>query len=186
MVSPIRISYVCGIGTPIVPSHKSHNASDNCHTMHHFVTWMCTHVHISVAKWCIVVYEISALWGMCNRSIQIVVVTSGLILALHPAYERRRYKVTPSLIGWAQTYNHRCNIMLLMRSAKWEITTVLQCGIWHGDHYRHHYRGTLSPCGGIVFHLRFVYQLIDTFPQMSRSLWTDTITMTSWWAWWRL
>ena len=28
---------------------------------------------------------------------------SGLILGLHPASERRRYKVTPSLIGWAQT-----------------------------------------------------------------------------------
>ena len=27
----------------------------------------------------------------------------GLILDLHPANERRRYKVTPSLIGWAQT-----------------------------------------------------------------------------------
>ena len=27
----------------------------------------------------------------------------GLILGLRPANERRRYKVTPSLIGWAQT-----------------------------------------------------------------------------------
>ena len=26
---------------------------------------------------------------------------SGLILGLRPANERRRYKVTPSLIGWA-------------------------------------------------------------------------------------
>ena len=28
---------------------------------------------------------------------------SGLILGLRPADERRRYKVTPSLIDWAQT-----------------------------------------------------------------------------------
>ena len=28
---------------------------------------------------------------------------SGLILGLRPANERHRYKVTPSLIGWAQT-----------------------------------------------------------------------------------
>ena len=28
---------------------------------------------------------------------------SGLILGLHLANERGRYKVTPSLIGWAQT-----------------------------------------------------------------------------------
>ena len=27
----------------------------------------------------------------------------GLILGLHPANERCRYKVTPSLIGWVQT-----------------------------------------------------------------------------------
>ena len=27
----------------------------------------------------------------------------GLILGLRPASERRRYEVTPSLIGWAQT-----------------------------------------------------------------------------------
>ena len=30
-------------------------------------------------------------------------VFTGLILGLHPANERRRYKVTASLIGWAQT-----------------------------------------------------------------------------------
>ena len=28
---------------------------------------------------------------------------TGLILGLRPVNERRRYKVTPSLIGWAQT-----------------------------------------------------------------------------------
>ena len=28
---------------------------------------------------------------------------AGPILGLRPANERRRYKVTPSLIGWAQT-----------------------------------------------------------------------------------
>ena len=28
---------------------------------------------------------------------------TGLILGLHPANGRRRYKVTPSLIRWAQT-----------------------------------------------------------------------------------
>ena len=28
---------------------------------------------------------------------------AGLVLGLHPANERRRYKVTPSVIGWTQT-----------------------------------------------------------------------------------
>ena len=34
--------------------HKSHNASVSYPTVHHFVTEMCTCVHISVTKWCIV------------------------------------------------------------------------------------------------------------------------------------
>ena len=40
----------------IDPSHKSHNASDKYPMMYHYVTEMCTHVHISVTKWCIVGY----------------------------------------------------------------------------------------------------------------------------------
>ena len=37
-----------------------------------------------------------------NTKIQYII-SSGLILGLHPANERRRYEVTPSLNGWAQT-----------------------------------------------------------------------------------
>ena len=33
-----------------------------------------------------------------------LVLRAGLILGLCPVNERRRYKATPSLIGWAQTY----------------------------------------------------------------------------------
>ena len=51
----------------IDPSKKSHNASDKYLTMHHFVTEMCTYVHISVTKWCIVGHGTSALWDLCNR-----------------------------------------------------------------------------------------------------------------------
>ena len=32
--------------------------------MHHFVTEMCTHVHISGIKWCIVRYGTGALWDL--------------------------------------------------------------------------------------------------------------------------
>ena len=35
--------------------------------MHHFVTEMFTHVHISVIQWCIVGYGIRALWDLCNN-----------------------------------------------------------------------------------------------------------------------
>ena len=37
---------------------------------------------------------------------------TGRILGLHPANERLRYKVTPSLIGLAQTYNQPCIISM--------------------------------------------------------------------------
>ena len=38
-------------------------------------------------------------WWSYDRS---KIIFPGMILGLHPANERRRYKVTPSLIGWAQ------------------------------------------------------------------------------------
>ena len=41
---------------PIRSYLKSHNALDYYPTMHHFVTAMCTRVHISVTKWCTVGY----------------------------------------------------------------------------------------------------------------------------------
>ena len=46
----------------IDPFHKSHNASYIYTIMHHFVTEMCTHVHIFVTKWCIVGDRTGALW----------------------------------------------------------------------------------------------------------------------------
>ena len=42
-------------------------SSGNYPPMHHFVTEMCTDVHISVTKWCIVGY--GTLWDLCDRSI---------------------------------------------------------------------------------------------------------------------
>ena len=44
-------------------------------------------------------------------------ISSGVILGLPPTNERRRYKVTPSLIGWAQTQNQSC-IMNVMENNK--------------------------------------------------------------------
>ena len=53
----------------IDPSHKSHNASHKYPIMHHLVTEMCTHVHISVTKCCIVGYGTDAFWDLWNGSI---------------------------------------------------------------------------------------------------------------------
>ena len=54
---------------PINPPHKSHNAPDKYPTMRHFVAEMCTCVHISVTKWCIVGYETGALWDFWDGSL---------------------------------------------------------------------------------------------------------------------
>ena len=42
-------------------------------------------------------------FGVCHKKFGSPVYILGLILGWHPANERRRYKVTLSLIGWAQT-----------------------------------------------------------------------------------
>ena len=52
-------------------SHRSHTSLCRYPTLHHFVTQMCTHVHISVTKWCSVGYGTGALWDLCNRSMAV-------------------------------------------------------------------------------------------------------------------
>ena len=37
--------------------------------MHHFVSEMCTHGHISVTKWCMVGHQTGALWDLLNRPV---------------------------------------------------------------------------------------------------------------------
>ena len=62
----IHSSFVDAIGR-INLLHISHNASQvSCPTIHHFVTEMCTSVHISVTKRCIVGYLSDALWDLWN------------------------------------------------------------------------------------------------------------------------
>ena len=51
---------------------------------------------------------------------------TGLILGLHPAIGRRRYKVTPSLIGWAQT---KFSLVMIIMS----LSCSLKTGNWNGS-----------------------------------------------------
>ena len=39
----------------------------------------------------------------------LIAYNAGLPLDLRPANKRRRYKVTPTLTGWAKTWNQPCN-----------------------------------------------------------------------------
>ena len=47
--------------------HKSHNALSPNPSMYHFARDIGTCVHISVKKWCIVVYLSNSLWNLWNR-----------------------------------------------------------------------------------------------------------------------
>ena len=46
---------------------------------------------------------VKSLWNELFKTIQLPICIIQVGLILGPANERRRYKVTPSLIGWAQT-----------------------------------------------------------------------------------
>ena len=63
----------------------------------------------SILSICIVIFHRRSLYTLCYCEDYVYWSwrwqKSGLILGLHPANERRRYKVTSSLIGWVQTYN---------------------------------------------------------------------------------
>ena len=59
--------------------HKSHNAPVSHPMMHHFVREMCTYVHISVTKWCIVVYFSDALWDLWDWSIALSLNRGGWV-----------------------------------------------------------------------------------------------------------
>ena len=68
-------------------SHKSHNAPDKYPTMHHFVTEMCTHVHISVTKWCIMGYLSDASWHFWDGYTNIIWVIHQKITCHHTKSE---------------------------------------------------------------------------------------------------
>ena len=57
--------------------------SDMYSAMHYFVTEMCTHVHISVIKWCIVGYGTGALQDLCKRSMIVCVPLYQSIIELY-------------------------------------------------------------------------------------------------------
>ena len=57
---------------------------------------------------------------------------AGLILGLLSANGRRCYKVTPSLIGWAQTYNQPCDGMSWL-CWYWTAIVIVESGFYSWD-----------------------------------------------------
>ena len=68
--------------------YKSRNAPDPYPTMYHFVTEMCTYVHISDAKWCIMGYLSDALWDFLDGSINFM----DTFILLNPRVYLMKYK----------------------------------------------------------------------------------------------
>ena len=65
---------------------------------------LLTHICVTQPQW--VKCKKTPVWSSdqwVNKKISTTKQGTGLILGLRPANERRHYKVTPSLIGWART-----------------------------------------------------------------------------------
>ena len=80
-----------------------------------------------------------------------VVNTVGIILCMHPANERWRYSVTPSLIGWAHTQNDPwCWYSVYQTNCHWHLSTITS---WHGPtlHILALCKGNPPVTGGIPF-----------------------------------
>ena len=81
-------SCFCMTEPVIDPTHKIQHCIRQimrCNTMHHFVTEMCAHVHISVTKWRIVGYEqVNQLWDL-----RIMSFTTSWLFLIKPVTTRR-------------------------------------------------------------------------------------------------
>ena len=66
----------------------------------------------------------------------------GSFKVLHPANERRRYVVTPSLIGWVQAQNQPCVDMLI----HFLPNNCLFVDGWHGKLHQQHPWMAISSC----------------------------------------
>ena len=71
------------------------------------------------------------LWDTCT----------GIVLCMHPANERWRYIVTPSLIGWAHTGNDSLHVGLAHEEG-FQLLTSFQCGdkIWNANVYSYFFK----------------------------------------------
>ena len=79
----------------------------------HIINDICQHLELYNRELGFVVISTYDVWLRAAASFHPVQgpASTGLILGLYPANGRRRYKVTPSLIGWAQTSNQSCSIL---------------------------------------------------------------------------
>ena len=93
----LRSLCISGRGIDIFCRYERQKVSNWLSYSNHTLSWSRTMFYDTSSPVKMLGY-ISILWPWPSRNID-----TKLILGLRPANERRRYKVTPSLIGWAQS-----------------------------------------------------------------------------------
>ena len=130
---------------------ESHNAPVPYPTMHHFATEMCTRVHTSVAKWCIVGYRSDALWDVWDRNV------IGLLVKRSAAFV---WKSRSNLLRGVRLIAHFINIG----------PSVLF------DHAARLYKTFQPRIGWVFFNENLIRQLVQGLPQRG-----DINVVSTWW-----
>ena len=85
----------------------------------------------------------SAMWSTCTvLTLKLDLIFSGfsgIILWMRPVTERRRYIVTPSLIGWVHTQNDPCLWLFLLFLLSLSLSLLLLLLLLFYYYYYHHY-----------------------------------------------
>ena len=89
---------------PMSDSGNTHAICLSCDS----TAWASTIIWNGITKWSLIDYKMIPTGLLTVEILLGAAIMAGLIQDLRPANERRCYKVTLSLIGWAQTYNQPC------------------------------------------------------------------------------
>ena len=75
---------------------------------------------------------------------------TGLILALDPANERRLYRVTAYLTGWAQTKNQPCSMPIKYRYVICYVVVIIWLWNWSFRYIQPYFQSCFIDIGAIV------------------------------------
>ena len=113
--------------------------------MHHFVTEMCTHMHISVTKWCIVGCGSDTLWDLCNWSIGIIYLTYPQTSDIRCTLVGNKIVDHQDIVGASPvsaasttssfSISHLASINCAKKTARWD-KKHLSFGIWCNLYWR--------------------------------------------------
>ena len=134
-----------------MPSHKCHSALHRCPTMHRIVKEMCTCVHISVTKWCILGHGSGASQDLCNRSIKSN--DADNYVGFQAVFQRGGFQLSAPLLCWEMIGNENISSLIFKKNhhtmVKWmKGYQRIDYPWWH--HVTKTLFALLAPCGGIM------------------------------------